>query len=85
MPYPVSPGRSSKVEAEEEDEVWTVAVQREFSMRLEPAGVSWRNTFPFEQVDSFQGLPDAAVVGAREVHGTALRATWAKVLFEPRL
>jgi|TARA_B100000925_G_scaffold156221_1_gene117302 hypothetical protein len=40
MPYPVSPGRSSKVEAEDEEEVWTVAVQREFSMRLEPAGVS---------------------------------------------
>ena len=40
MPYPVSPGRSSKVEAEEEEEVGTVAVQREFSMRLEPAGVS---------------------------------------------
>ena len=40
MPYPVSPGRSSKVEAEDEDEVWTVAVQREFSMRLESAGVS---------------------------------------------
>tara|TARA_Y100001935_G_scaffold50031_1_gene41680 strand:+ start:1452 stop:1682 length:231 start_codon:yes stop_codon:yes gene_type:complete len=76
MPYPVSPGRSSKVEEEEEEEeVWTVAVQREFSMRLEPAGVSCRKTFPLLQVDCVQGLPDAAVVGAREVHGMALRDT----------
>ena len=44
IPYPVSPGRSSKVEAEDDDEVWTVAVQREFSMRLESAGVSCRKT-----------------------------------------
>ena len=85
MPYPVSPGRSSKVEAEEEDEVWTVAVQREFSMRLEPAGVSWRKTFPLLHVDCSHGLPDAAVVGAREVQGMALRDTWARVLLEPRL
>ena len=41
MPYPVSPGRSSKVEAEEDDEVWTVACHREFSEALEPdRGVS---------------------------------------------
>ena len=31
-------GRSSKVEAEEEDEVWTVAVQREFSMSWSQLG-----------------------------------------------
>ena len=39
MPYPVSPGKSSRV-AEEDEVVWTIAVQREFSIRLEPAGVS---------------------------------------------